>query len=107
MHRVERGRLVELTLGGPLSPAQRAKIAPLLHDRMTETLLDDAPREEQLFAAHEPKPKRVVDVLRGGRASARARERASSGSRSRPDEIEYLAAQFTAHDAQSDATSSS
>ena len=75
VHRVERGRLVELTLGGPLSSARRAKIAPLLHDRMTETLLTDAPREEQLFAAHEPKPKRVVDVLRGGRARARARER--------------------------------
>ena len=94
VHRVERGRLVELTLDGPLSGAQRAKIAPLLHDRMTETLLEDAPREEQLFAAHEARHKRVVDVLRGGQP-ALERANAELGLALSPDEIDYLAAQFT------------
>src|SRR5215471_2678531 len=69
VHRVERGRLFELTLDRALSAAQVAKVAPLLHDRMTETLLTDTPREEQLFAAHEPRLKRVVDVLGGGRGA--------------------------------------
>ena len=94
VHRVERGRLVELTVERSLGAAQLAKIAPLLHDRMTETLLKDAPREEQLFAAHEPKPKRVVDVLRGG-LQALERANAELGLALSPDEIEYLAAQFT------------
>ncbi len=95
VHRVERGRLVELAVDRAVSAARLAKIAPLLHDRMTETLLGDAPREEQLFAAHEPRPKRVVDVLRGGRG-ALERANAELGLALSTDEVEYLAAQFAA-----------
>src|SRR5436190_7546014 len=95
VRRLERGRLVELAVDGRIGPTERAKLAPLLHDRMTETLLEAPPREEQLFAAHEAKPKRVVDVLGGGR---KALERANGelGLALSSDEIEYLAAQFAA-----------
>jgi phosphoribosylformylglycinamidine synthase len=95
VRRVERGRLVELTVDGRLGSAERAKLAPLLHDRMTETLLAEPPRESQLFAAHEPKPVRVVDMLRGGREEL---ERANGelGLALSADEIDYLAAQFAA-----------
>jgi phosphoribosylformylglycinamidine synthase len=50
VHRVERGRLVELTVRGALGAAELARVAPLLHDRMTESLLDELPAEELLFA---------------------------------------------------------
>jgi len=95
VRRVERGRLVELTLGRKLGRGEVAKLAPLLHDRMTETLLAEPPREAQLFATHEPRRTRVVDVLSGGRG---ALERANGelGLALSPDEIEYLAAQFAA-----------
>ena len=90
VRRVERGRLVELTLGAKLGVGEVAKLAPLLHDRMTETLLAEPPREGQLFAAHEPKPPRVVDVLGGGR-DALERANGELGLALSADEIDYLA----------------
>jgi phosphoribosylformylglycinamidine synthase len=94
IRRVERGRLVELAVARPLSQAELASLAPLLHDRMTETLLTDAPSETQLFGAHVPQPLRTIRLLAGGRA---ALERANSelGLALSLDEIEYLTAQFT------------
>ncbi|HVY64713.1 MAG TPA: phosphoribosylformylglycinamidine synthase [Gammaproteobacteria bacterium] len=95
VRRVERGRVFELTTAAPLTPADVQRIAPLLHDRMTETLLTEPPQREALFADHEPRPVRTVDVLRGGRAEL---ERANGelGLALSADEVEYLAAQFAA-----------
>ncbi|HWN38023.1 MAG TPA: phosphoribosylformylglycinamidine synthase, partial [Gammaproteobacteria bacterium] len=39
VHRIERGRVFELAVRSVLTDAERQRIAPLLHDRMTETLL--------------------------------------------------------------------
>ena len=75
VRRVERGRLFQLTMGADLAPSDIKRIAPLLHDRMTETLLTIRRAKAVLFAAHEPRTKRVVDVLAGGRRRARASER--------------------------------
>src|SRR5690606_17511371 len=69
VHRVERGRLVLLAAGRPLDADEIARVAPLLHDRMTETLLDAPPREETLFGAHSPRPGQHVDLLGAGRAA--------------------------------------
>ena len=68
---------------------------------MTETLLTEPPREDLLFAEHAPRSVRTVDVLAGGRA---ALERANTefGLALSRDEIDYLAAQFAALEAQSD-----
>jgi phosphoribosylformylglycinamidine synthase len=38
VHRIERGRVFELVVRTVLTDAERKKIAPLLYDRMTETL---------------------------------------------------------------------
>jgi phosphoribosylformylglycinamidine synthase len=93
--RIERGRVYELAVGAVLKDSERQRIAPLLHDRMTETLLTDVPREEQLFAAHAPRPVRTVDVLMGG-VAALERANAEFGLALSRDEIEYLVAQFAA-----------
>ncbi|RPI63412.1 MAG: phosphoribosylformylglycinamidine synthase, partial [Lysobacterales bacterium] len=95
VHRIERGRVVELAVRSVLTDVERQRIAPLLHDRMTETLLTEPPREELLFAAHEPRPVRTVDLLAGGRP---ALERANGelGLALARDEVDYLAEQFTA-----------
>ena len=93
VQRIERGRVFELAVRSVLSDAERQRIAPLLHDRMTETLLTERPKQELLFAEHRPRPVRTVDVLGGGRA---ALERANTGFglALSADEIDYLAAQF-------------
>jgi phosphoribosylformylglycinamidine synthase len=93
VHRIERGRVVELAVRAVLTDVERTRIAPLLHDRMTETLLAERPREELLFAEHEARPVRIVDVLAGGRA-ALERANAEFGLALSSDEIDYLAAQF-------------
>ncbi|MEO8466028.1 MAG: phosphoribosylformylglycinamidine synthase [Gammaproteobacteria bacterium] len=94
VRRVERGRVYELAVGAALAAAEQKRIAPLLHDRMTETLLAEPPTRATLFADHEPRRVRSVNVLGGGRA---ALERANGelGLALSSDEIEYLAAQFT------------
>ncbi len=95
VHRIERGRVYELAVRSVLTDADRQRIAPLLHDRMTETLLAEPPREDVLFAAHAPRPVRTVDVLAGGRA-ALERANAELGLALARDEIDYLAEQFAA-----------
>jgi phosphoribosylformylglycinamidine synthase len=95
LRRVERGRVIELDVRTVLTDAERALIAPLLHDRMTETLLVERPTQDLLFAEHEPRLTRSVDVLAGGRA-ALERANAEFGLALSEDEIDYLAEQFQA-----------
>jgi phosphoribosylformylglycinamidine synthase len=93
--RIERGRVYELAASSVLKEAERQRIAPLLHDRMTETLLAEAPREEQLFATHAPRPVRTVDVLGNGLA---ALERRQPGRRCRwPNSTRRNGSMYTRH----------
>ncbi|MBA2960763.1 MULTISPECIES: phosphoribosylformylglycinamidine synthase [Ramlibacter] len=82
-------------LGGKaaLSAAQREAIAGLLHDRMTESVLDGLAGAHRLFSELDPQPMEAVDVLGGGRA---ALERANTqfGLALADDEIDYLEAAF-------------
>ncbi|HEX7082085.1 MAG TPA: phosphoribosylformylglycinamidine synthase [Gammaproteobacteria bacterium] len=95
VRRIERGRVYALRVAAPLGAADVGRIAPLLHDRMTETLLTAPPGEEVLFAEHAPRPAAAVDVLGGG-AEALERANADLGLALSADEIDYLAAQFAA-----------
>src|SRR5690606_15206107 len=95
VHRVERGRVVLLAASRPLDAGEISRIAPLLHDRMTETLLDAPPREAALFGAHSPRPGEHVDVLGAGRA-ALERANAELGLALADGEIDYLVEQFRA-----------
>ncbi len=89
--RVERGVAWYLAAeGAPLAPEERARLAPLLHDRMTETVVT---RPVALFEETRPAPLRVIDVLQGGRAAIEAADK-ELGLALAPDEIDYLLETF-------------
>ncbi len=69
--------------------AHRATLAALIHDRMTETVLNGLDEAEALFTAADPAPLAGVDVLGGGRAALEAADRALGLALSL-DEIDYL-----------------
>ncbi|MFO7286862.1 MAG: phosphoribosylformylglycinamidine synthase [Gammaproteobacteria bacterium] len=94
VHRIERGRIVTVWAERALEPGDAARIGPLLHDRMTETLLDAAPTESMLFGAHAPRAGTRIDVLGAGRA-ALERANAELGLALADAEIDYLVEQFS------------
>ena len=49
-----------------LTAAQREALLPLIHDRMTETVLESLDDAARLFAQVEPQPLKTVDLLGGG-----------------------------------------
>ena len=91
IRRLERG--VMYTVSGELSADGRGLLAPWLHDRMVEAVLESTDDAEVLFAQHDPRPLTQVDILAGGRA---ALERANHelGLALAEDEIDYLVAGF-------------
>ncbi len=96
VQRIERGVLFYLGTkdGAALSEAERAAVLPLLHDRMTESVLaalDDA--AEKIFAHGAPQPLATVDVLQGGIDALAAANR-EMGLALSADEIEYLVENF-------------
>ncbi len=77
-----------------LSAEQHAQVGALLHDRMTESLLDGREQAAALFTELQGAPLQSIDVLAGGRA---ALEEANTrfGLALAGDEIEYLVNAFT------------
>ena len=83
VRRIERGTVYYIDSG------LRDEVAPLLHDRMTETVLDSLETAEALFRQPEPKPLIVIDVLKGGKA-ALEKANTAQGLALSTDEIDYL-----------------
>ena len=77
-----------------IDSAKRSEIAPLLHDRMTESVFETAEAAEALFRQPKPKPLILIDIQKGGRA---ALEKANNeqGLALSPDEIDYLVDAYT------------
>ncbi|WP_341903881.1 phosphoribosylformylglycinamidine synthase [Polaromonas sp. YR568] len=77
-----------------LTEAQRAEVAALLHDRMTESVLSSREEAAKLFIELKGAPLQSIDVLAGGKA---ALERANSefGLALAADEIDYLVNAFS------------
>jgi phosphoribosylformylglycinamidine synthase len=105
VHRIERGvaytvvlksGILGSSIGAPkkLSDDELAKVAALLHDRMTETVLRSADDASQLFRELEGKPLESIDVLKEGRA-ALVRANTELGLAMSDDEIDYLNDAFT------------
>ncbi len=96
VQRIERGVVYYLQTGSgkALSKDEEAAILPLLHDRMTESVLhsmDDAP--EMIFKHGTPQPMESVDVLNGGK-TALEKANLEMGLALSDDEIGYLTENF-------------
>jgi len=88
--RVERGIAYYVSGSG-----RRDAIAAAVHDRMTETVVDDTAGAEQLFRHFEPRPLASVAVLARGRAALEEANRAMGLALS-ADEVDYLLENFRA-----------
>jgi len=95
VRRIERGVAYWFAKGllGKFSDADRAAIRAAIHDRMTETVLDDVDAAEALFAHYEPRPLATVDLRGRGREALVAANR-DMGLALAADEIDYLAENF-------------
>jgi phosphoribosylformylglycinamidine synthase len=91
--RIERGTLYFIALTTELPSARRAALAGLLHDRMTEAVVDSAAQAAALFTHAPPKPLRTVSLGAGRDAlSVANRELGLALSEA---EIDYLLEIFT------------
>ena len=86
--RIERGIEYTLDVNEPLS----ASVKALLHDRMTQTVLD-GDIEPDLFAQHQPKPLLSVMLIEQGR-DALVAANSELGLALSDDEIDYLTDSF-------------
>ncbi len=96
IERIERGVVYYLSVnnGKPLGKAELAALLPLLHDRMTETVLESIDgAAEKIFKHGKPQPLETVNVLKGGRKALEKANR-DMGLALSPDEIDYLVENF-------------
>ena len=78
----------------PLAATQLSPLLPLLHDRMTESVLASFDEAGALFREEVPAPLAIIDLLHSGR-SALETANANLGLALSRDEIDYLAENFT------------
>ncbi len=95
VRRIERGVVyfVETEDGEPLGGHALERLAPLVHDRMTEAVLTDLEDAEGMFAHASPASLGMVDVLGAG-IEALVEANRSLGLALAEDEIAYLAESF-------------
>ena len=86
---LEYGVFYRLDLDAPLSPESRQRIGDLLHDRMTETILDSLDDAAGLFASQEPAPLGYVDLDENPRIALEQANR-QLGLALADDEMDYL-----------------
>ncbi len=97
VRRIERGTAYRVAdaAGQPLPPERLAALRPLLHDRMTQAVVEREEDAAVLFTAQTARSFTTVDVLNGGRAALVDANRAL-GLALAEDEIDYLVERFTA-----------
>ncbi len=91
IQRLERG--IAYYVEGDFSEADEGLIAAVLHDRMTQLVLEQFEGAAELFSHAQPKPLRTIDVLAGGRA-ALEQANVELGLALAEDEIDYLVTSF-------------
>ena len=96
VERIERGVAWHVTKsdGSHLSASETAALLPLIHDRMTETVLDTPAAAAQLFHHYPPQPLKSVDILTDG-VAALVRANREMGLALSDDEIDYLWQNFS------------
>ena len=92
--RVERGIAFSFDLRGGLDARDRDAVLPAIHDRMTESVLENADAAHALFHHYVPQPLTSVDILASGRA-ALVVANTELGLALSEDEIDYLVENFT------------
>ncbi len=95
VRRCERGVAWSFQAGGPLAAAEVGALAPLVHDRMTESALLRPVQAADLFGTRTPRRLARVPLLAEGLAALEAANQ-SLGLALSADEISYLAGHFTA-----------
>src|SRR5215470_13050489 len=90
IRRIERGVAYHVT-----GAASRPRVAALVHDRMTETVLDRFEAADALFRHFAPRPLALVPLRAEGRAAI-DRANAALGLALAADEVDYLVGVFTA-----------
>ena len=97
LNRIEAGILyqIEKPDQSALSSDERAKLLPLLHDRMTQSIIPSFDDAESLFGKAKAKSLSVVDVIAGGR-DALVLANSQLGLALADDEIDYLVDNFVA-----------
>lgn len=90
--RIERG--IAYYVAGDFDDAQEQQIAAVLHDRMTQLVLNSMEEASALFNHAQPKPLTEVDILSQGR-SALDKANIDLGLALAEDEIDYLLESFT------------
>ncbi len=100
--RVERGIgwTLSTAVASEIDETQIKLLTPLLHDRMTETVMDDLMQAEVLFQSSEAAPLTTVDLLASGNATAGRltleQANAEMGLALSAVEIDYLMENFSA-----------
>ncbi|HRZ08219.1 MAG TPA: phosphoribosylformylglycinamidine synthase, partial [Candidatus Competibacteraceae bacterium] len=94
IRRIERGVAYYLDFERALTDRELADLKPLLHDRMTEAVLEPGDDPSVLFAQAQPAPLTTVDLLNGGREALITANR-ELGLALSDDEIDYLLDSFT------------
>jgi phosphoribosylformylglycinamidine synthase len=84
IRRIERGIAYYVSCGTPPAEGERARLAPLLHDRMTESVLASLDASQDLFRHVAPRPLGRVPLAQLEEANARL------GLALSEDEIAYL-----------------
>ncbi|MGH0034214.1 MAG: phosphoribosylformylglycinamidine synthase [Myxococcota bacterium] len=92
VRRLERGILYTVS-GAGSDAGERRAVAALLHDRMTEAVLDHPDEARVLFERAEPRPLASVDVLGAGREALVQADK-DMGLALAADEIDYLVESF-------------
>jgi len=95
IQRLERGCCYRFNTEEQLDAADLLELAPLLHDRMTETVLSEVPSEAQLFAEHQARSFDSID-LSGRGVSSLEEVNSNLGLALSEDEVTHLAQQFKA-----------
>jgi phosphoribosylformylglycinamidine synthase len=92
--RIERGIAFYVESKGELSENESVALKAAIHDRMTETVLNNLNDAEKLYHHAEPKPFSSVDILKGG-ATALNAANSEMGLALSPDEVDYLVENFS------------
>jgi len=91
--RIERGIEYRFQATAVLSNDSKRRLAALLHDRMTQQVVEDL-EQLALFAEHEPKPLQAVPIIEQGR-EALVKANQALGLALSADEIDYLTDSFS------------